>query len=562
MAAKRFLFLGTSGVNEESVADDELALGRLTMSGDIDAGDFYVSGLADATSTGDLLVNQQSGALLEGLDMAGNIDMNPDELETGNKITGLTTGNDPANATTKSYVDNLVTAGVTWREVLVHPNQLSDTEGILSAMAVGFVDQPHTGDTIVLTNGVTTRTYGAGTGGNVQYVIGADVNATYANLAAAILGDASGTWNAYVSTHNPYGGSMVIIIERLYAEFRSFVYGVWTGHQAECQICDLTNELDYSKRATATLPTTKPVAGNFGFANSHASLNPGEMHEVRDNDCLYTWDEATEAWICIAGSARGGTKGKLGVDSDKGLNVSSGILGIDLAGGLEFSSGDLKVKLHGTTPGLELTADGLRTKQGGAKGIIASATGLEVEINGSDTLSVGSGGLKVVGVPALFKINDVAVGANVTKTNLGELTDGSSETALHFHPGAGSSERTECELLAGSGGVALGDPVYVVATNNTVAKAAAVSTLDAKGTVVGIAHAAKGSGNLVHVVMEGVAKDVLVEATPATLYYLGGTSGLATEPPATAAARIVAIGVAINADDMLVAIRDFGKRAA
>jgi len=567
MAAKRFLYLNAQGVNQESADDDSLVLGALAMTGAIEFNSVnIISGLAPAESAGEMLSMDQFGALLEGLSMSGDI-----VFETGNKITGLYTGLDPADAATKSYVDNLLTAGVTWREILLHPNQLSDTQGILSAITVGITGQPNPGDTITLSNGVTTRTYGAGTGGNVQYVIGTDFETTLRNLAAAILGDASGTWNAYYTT--TFNG-IVCIIERLYAEFRSKMYGTWTGHQSQCLIVDFTDELDYNKRSNSTLPSSAPTNGNFGFAHAHGDLNPGEMHIVAENDCLYTWDNDTEVWLCIAGSASvpdagaaasgGGTKGKVGVDSDLGLYVQDGILGIDrsAASGLQFASGKLSIKPHGTTPGIELTADGLRTKQGGSNGIIASATGLEVEIDGSDTLSVSSAGLKVVGVPTLFKIDGTPTGSGVTKSHLDELTDGVSETALHFHAGVGSAERTEVELLAGSGGVTLADPVYVVATNDTVGKAMAVSTLDAKGVVVGIAHATKSSGNLVHIVMEGVAKDVLAEADPGTIYYLDVSGGIVDVPPATAGSRIVSVGVAINADDLLVAIRDFGKLAA
>jgi hypothetical protein len=574
--AKRFLYLSSVGFSQEALADESLNLGGVTMSGDIAMASNNITGLGAATSGGDLLSQAQVGASLAGLAVTADPIVMNDE-----KITYL---GDPrvgegADAANKQYVDNLVTAGITWREVILDPVQLVNAQGILSAMALTMTDQPHTGDTLVLTNGTTTRTYGAGTGGNVQYAIGGTLAATMQNLATAIDEDAGGAWGGLFTLNLDAidADGVVVITELSSASALSKIYGTWTGHQAECQIVDYTGFYDYNKTATSNLPGPgAPASANFGFHHTVGNLNPGELHIVRENDCLYTWNDDASVWLCVSGPASvpdgtsasgGGTKGKLGVDSNYGLKVNSGILGIERSSvpGLYFSSGNLSVKLHGTTPGLELTSSGMRTKQDGVHGVIATATGLEVEIDDTvDTLDVDGDGLKVVGVPSLFKIAGVNTGSGVTAGNLDELTDGVSSTVLHLHPGAGGAERLEYEFKVAAS-VALADPVYVTASADTVGKAMAVSALDVKSWVVGIAHEAQPTpGSYVPVVMEGVAEDVLATAgDPGKIYYLDETGGLVkTNPPTGSGRRVVSIGVAINADDMLVAIRDFGKRAA
>lgn len=578
MAAKRFLYLDeTYGFNQEALADESLKLGGATLTGNIAMGGNNITDLGAATGDGDLISQGQVGASLAGLAITADpIVMNDTKVTY---VPPPRVGYD-TDLASKEYTDNLVTSGITWREVILDPVQLANAQGILSAMALTMTDQPNTGDTIVLTNGTTTRTYGAGTGGNVQYVIGGSLAATMQNLATAIEEDASGAWGAVFTTNLDTidADGVVVITELSTASALSKIYGTWTGHQAECQIVDYTGFYDYNKSATGELPSSAPTTANFGFHHTVVQLNPGELHIVRENDCLYTWNDDASQWLCVAGPASvpdgtsasgGGTKGKLGVDSDLGLKVASGILGIERspASGLYFSSGDLSVKLHGTTPGLELTASGMRTKQDGAHGIVATGTGLEIEIDDTvDTLDVDGDGLKVVGVPQPFKIGGFSTGTYVTAGNLNILTDGASviPPTLHSHPGGGAAERTEYEFKAATGGVALADPVYVTG-NDTVGKAMASSSLDVKSWVVGIAHEAEPTpGNYVPVVMEGVAEDVLATAgDPGKIYWLDTAGGLVkTTPPTGSGVRLISIGVAINVDDMLVAIRDFGKKAA
>ena len=568
MTTRRFLYLTeTTGYHQEALDDESLLLGGLALTGNLVMGSNNITALGAATTPGDLISQAQVGAELDGLDLTGVLNMNTEQ------ITYMADPGDGTDATTKTYVDNKFTAGVTWREIILDPEQLSNTSGILSAMALTITDQPHTGDTISLTNGTTTRTYGAGTGGDVQYTIGGSLAITMQNLADAIHEDGSGAWHAAFTLNLDAidADGVVVICENSSATALSKIYGTWSGHQAECQIVDYTSTTDYNKTATSNLPTSAPGTANFGVHRVAASCNPGELHMVRENDCLYVWNDDASQWMCVAGpgsladatsGSGGATKGKVGVDSDFGLKVNSGVLKIETssAPGLYFATGNLSVKLHGTNPGLELTSSGLRAKWGGAKGVVVTATGLEVEIDDTpDTLDVTSAGLTVVGVPLPFDIDSTPVTTNVTATNLNTLTDSVSETALHSHPSTGGAERLEAEFTAGAGGVTLGAPVYISAAN-TMAKGQA--NTDSKAWIQGIAREAIGAGSPVPITFEGLAKDVLNSAGVAgTLYFLAATGGYDDEPP-VAGNRVVSIGVGVNADDMLVAIRDFGKTAS
>jgi hypothetical protein len=542
---KKFLYITADGFHSEQAASDELELGALTMSGYIAMGGNKVTGLAAGANAEESIAYGQAGAALSGLDI-----YDADIAMGGNSITGLGAPSAAGDATNKEYVDNLVTAGRTWREVLLHDSQVdTTTEGILSASLLYMNDQPESGDLITITNGTITRTYGCVAGGDVQYAIGANNLATMENLATAIEGDGTAAWNAYAveSAFAELGATVVVIIEKSSGVNLSKIYGAWHS-QGHIKILDFTGLKDYNLDALTNMPITAPATANFGFHRTLADLNAGELHNVRVLDTLYTWDEANTEWVVILGPSNlpdgtsasgGGTKGKLGVDSDLGLEVNSGILGIDLAssGGLEFDgSGDLQVHVHDTTPGLDIDgSNGLRVTWDGAHGIIVGSSGIELEIDDTpDTLDVDGDGLKVVGVPSEFKIGGSACAAAVSAANLTQLTDG-SETVLHTHAGFSSSERTELEYTVGTGGVTIGDPVYLTAGGDTVAKADADDS--ALAWVLGIAMSTEVATDPVDVTMGGVAKAVFSGKTAGTKYYLGDGGGLATSVPASSVSQ-------------------------
>jgi hypothetical protein len=186
---------------------------------------------------------------------------------------------------------------------------------------------------------------------------------------------------------------------------------------------------------------------------------------------------------------------------------------------------------------------------------------LEIELdNTPDTLDADASGLKVVGLPSLFKVNDVAVGAAVTAANLDTLTDGSNADALHVHASAVATEAPKVENTyeVVTATVAAGDPVRFGA-NDKVQKADADATANAR--VVGVARVGAAVAGNAEIVSLGPCAGVLAGATFNTPYYLDNGGGISTSVPA-GNRRIVRVGFALNATDLFVEIMDFGRRAA
>ena len=511
MALRKPLFMGSEPYSEEMAATDSIQLGGLTMSGDIAMGGAKVTGLGAPTADGD--------------------------------------------AATKLYVDQKVINGGSFKEALLHEEQVDDAEGVLAATALVFSANPASGDTITITDGTTTRTYGAGTGGDVQYTIGATPADSMTNFAAAVIGDGSAVWGAYVSTDlDAIAATTVVLVEDDNDGTVSRVYGVWAT-PANIQHVDFDTEVDYTSKTLSQLDATDPTASNpnFGIRRTQSALTDGELHYVLNNDVVYGWDDAGNTWQTLSGSAGipdataasgGGTKGKVTADSDKGLDITTGIL---------------EAKIDAVTIDFD-----------------------------------GSGQMKVTGLPSLFEINGTAVGANVTAPNLDTLTGGGS-TTLHTHAVVAhqldGSDHTVSGLTTGhvlqaltpttfgfaavpvtevakgienvyttaTDATANGDPVYWNGVN-TWGKAD--SSVDAKARVVGVIESGAGAaGSTPTVVSHGKCTGVLSTATPNTPYYLQSGGGIGTSLPG-AANRVIRMGLAMSADDLWVDIVDFGKRAA
>lgn len=247
---------------------------------------------------------------------------------------------------------------------------------------------------------------------------------------------------------------------------------------------------------------------------------------------------------------------------------------IDAIGGagITANADDLQIDLHtaadaqgagtgGGSSGLEFDTSGLAGKLRAAVnptgGLERTASGLAVRIDDTpDTLDSGAAGLKVVGVPSLFKVNGTAVGATVTAANLDTLTNGSVADSLHSH---NKAKRVE-DVMVSNEAITANDPVCWSGTASQVNQARA--NTDARSLVVGVSKtAAAGSGTNLDVVCHGTAAGVLSGATPGTAYFLQSTGGLGTSIPGSGN-RVIQVGIAQTGSDLWVRIVDFGKKAA
>lgn len=355
---------------------------------------------------------------LGGLTMSGNIAMG------NNKITGLGPGTVGTDAVTKQQLDDAVITGGTVKELLACEQQLNDTDGINALEFLFFAAQPVAGDTVTLKNGTLTRTYTFVANQGAE-VTGTDVSiessaaTAMQRLVTRATADAGNTqwdlhWDPTEHTDINAGG-VIGVVEKASASGASDsrIYGTF-GTQANLKVVEYASGtaptvfIDYSSTTSATASTSDPGYGRFGLRRQAAALDDGEIHFVLSNDSQYAWDGDAQQWNILSGSGSipdatsasgGGVKGKVTADSDKGLVITSGVM---------------EVKIDDTP----------------------------------DTLDVDADGLKVVGLPSQFKINGTQVSANVTATNLGTLTAGSSSDAqsLHTHGNLSPTSHTHSQL--------------------------------------------------------------------------------------------------------------------
>jgi len=577
MALRKPLFMATEGYHEEMAAVDSLQLGGLAMSGDITMGNYKVTGLGAPSLDGD--------------------------------------------AATKLYVDQQVISGGKMREAVLHEEQLDNTEGVLAAAALTMQSNPVSGDTITITDGTTTRTYGAGSGGDVQYTIGATPADTMANLAAAIMADGSAVWGAYFTSDLDAIdiNGVLVIIEDDNDGTVSRVYGTWAT-QANIQHVDFDGELDYTKKTLTNLDTSDPGGSspNCGYRDTQANLADGELHYARNNDVIYGWDDDANVWQTMSGSASipdatsasgGGTKGKVTADSDKGLVIASGVMEVNIdAVTLDFDATTKKIEvtglpslfeINGTAVGVNVTAPNLDTLTGGGgttlhthahsnlSGITAddhhnrshaldstsdhSASGLTagqvLRATGATTVAWQSrnhSDLAGVGADdhhnrshAITSTSDHSE-SGLTAGHVLQAT-GATTFAWGAPPPVSAAAGVEGVYTTATDTTANGDPVYWNGANTL---GLARADTDAKSHVMGVVETGGGAAPAsVTVVSHGPCVSVLTSATPNTNYFLQATGGIGTSLPG-GGNRVIRVGWAKNTTDLWVDIHDYGKTAA
>lgn len=520
MALRKFLFLSSEGWHEEATSADSLELGGLKMYGNVDMNSNKLTNLAAGTAVGEALTYGQSNAKLAGL----NVDANNLVLTNGATITGIPTPVNSSDAVNKTYADNIA-SNIVWKAPVAVLNMISDA---LSSPP----GSPVKGD---------------------AYVVGASPSGGWASFSEGDIVEYSGTtWVRIVaqSGNEPPNGTVVLVA----ATSSTTPSGSFAGKAKQVAVYNAS-----SNSWSFSVPVNGESRLVYGDNSVYEHLG-------------YVFDSGTTAWYLFNGAGQVVAGVGLGKDGnilyarlgDGITELPTGEIGVDLTpnAGLQLSGTSpdktLGIKLNATNPGLVTDANGLYVKVDGAHGIQLGSSGVELKIDDTpDTLDVDSDGLKVVGLPALFKINGTAVSANVTAPNLDELTGG-GETTLHTHPGASEAERLEYTWIAAEA-LNKGDPVYMTATANNFGKARADT--DSKSYVYGIAKAAAGASENVDIIMSGRAPSILSGATPGNRYWLAATGGLTTVIPG-AGNRIIHIGVAVNATDMIIDIRDFGKKAA
>jgi hypothetical protein len=311
-------------------------------------------------------------------------------------------------------------------------------------------------------------------------------------------------------------------------------------------------------------------------AGSTISVSKGDGIEVTSNSGAVNVSLTANGGLQLTGSSPNKTLGVI-PDTTRGIQLgASGGVGIQLNGtspGLAFSSTYVDVKYDASrgitasasgiglalagTPGLTLSGNALAVLCDPNGGLQLVAAGVQHKLDGT-TLSVGASGLSVLGVPAAgtWQIGGAATSANVTAGNLATLTAGptSDATALHTH----AMPFVSVPFTAGAGGVTKGYALYVSGADTVLP---GDPTNDAKSNILGVAAATVAAAGSVQVQTDGLLTGAGSGWTGGQQIFMG-TSGAPITDPTTLASRTrtIQLGVAKNATDLMVAVRDFGKR--
>lgn len=217
----------------------------------------------------------------------------------------------PTDAASKAYVDEQVTSGVTWKEILLDAAQLLNggTGGILQAILGAIATNPSNGDTLVITDGTTTETFTFVTTAAVPFdvQIGASAAITTTNLVAAINTDST-LWSAvetdgldayFTGSNDP----QFVIYRTAVSSNPDRIYGTLTAPTGIQVIEFATGTQDYreSSGTQSDLPSSDPGAKRFGFGRVFASLNTGDTHRIATDNTAYTWDGDDQLWQQTSG---------------------------------------------------------------------------------------------------------------------------------------------------------------------------------------------------------------------------------------------------------------------
>ena len=285
-------------------------------------------------------------ATLLGLTMGGDIGM------AGNEVTGLPAiPSGGTAATSKTYVDNIA-SNIKWKPPVVVLDMISDADqaGVDPAA-------PDTGDAYVVNNW-STQTDG-------------DIVEWDGDSWEVIVANSGGV---------PPEGVRVGVADTSAA-------GSFTGQEAD-------------------IATYNVSAASWSFEQPEdgwSVMVSGDDGVWEHN--AFTYDLAGVQWILFSGAGQ--------VVAGDGLTKSGNQIDVGAGNGIEVGADIVSVNLYSIDPGLEFnpSTGELLVMVDGAHGLILGSSGVEIELDETpDTLDVDAAGLKVVGLPSLFKVNDVAVG--------------------------------------------------------------------------------------------------------------------------------------------------------
>lgn len=221
--------------------------------------------------------------------MGADLDLN------SNKITNLTDGSSNGDAVNFGQLQDAVTQGKVWREVIITKDQLLDgaSGGIYGATVLKLSSDLTAGNLIKLHDGSSEEIFTGvdGAAGAGEFSVDGTINDTLVSLSSAInvgsiaVSSTTGDLESIDGTNN-----VLVLWQDTIAE-PTRVYGNADAASVTV-IADvaLLNLYESMSADMVALPSSDPAATNFGFGRAKASLSNNETHQMRITDESYTWD--------------------------------------------------------------------------------------------------------------------------------------------------------------------------------------------------------------------------------------------------------------------------------
>jgi len=443
----------------------------------------------------------------------------------GNRITGVPdTPSDGQDAVNQNYVDN-VASGIRWKE----PVAVSGLVGNATVATINGLS-PSAADAYVVTDS-GTLTLGS------------------LSVAAGDLVEFDGSaWVKIVANSGGYvpSGTRAIL------STATALISPYTDATDDGKI------VDFSGSSNTGADTGDAVDGNAVLVSDDGAY-------WENNGFVFDGTVPTGSWIQFTGAGQ--------IVAGPGLSKSGNTISVNFGDGIHEATDYVAIELSASNPALELTGTTpnktLQLLVDGAHGIVRGSSGAEIEIDDTpDTLDVDADGLKVVGLPQDFKIEDVATHyddpgtGQVTAANLDTLTAGSSSNAdsLHTHASQPATEAPKVEdTHTCNTAVTTGRAVCWSSTADEIEHAD--NSADATSQVIGVARVGAGAGSDAEVVKCGLCTG-LSGFTTQTPYYLGASGQLVVHGSVPRPGRFIRVGFAASTTSIDVQMMDFGRRAS
>lgn len=506
MASRKLLFMQTGGYAQEvdPTANDDFTIGKITFTGvggiAIDAGSQKISNVLDPVSAQDAATKNY-------------VDTNVSGLQVHAPVRAATVG---SNITVASAAPNTLdgVSLATNDRILVKDQTTASQNGIYIVQTLGTGAN---GVWVRATDADTSAEMGAGT---YVYVNEGTVNADSA-------------W--VLTTNNP-----------ITLGTTSLTFTQFSG----------LGQITAGNGLTKTGNTLDIGSGNGITVNAdNIVLNLSATPGLQFNGSAVEVKANTAAGIGLSASGVGVVLN----GTNPGLAFTSTYVDVKYDGARAITAGasGIGVNIEASNPSLQISSNELGIKFDGSGGLQKLSTGTGIKLNGT-TLALAAGGISVLGVPAAgtWQIGGSATSANVTAANLGTLTAGSSSdaSALHTHLGLAAASTT-FSATAGAGGLTKGQAVYISANNTVLPGDTTTNAL-----IAGIANATVSAAASVGVQQDGVMTGILSAATAGVAYYMGSSGSPVVYASLPAASRVIRLGYALNATDMVIDLQDFGKK--